>query len=310
MNKILNYIPLVILTAVVTSCAWTPEGHEKLANKLLSHPTISKMIEIAGFDKGKVIEYCKFGDLRGAHDFYNNGGWETIRNFNSFKQIYLMEAMAGSVDRLYPEEVKNPVFNLNLGFYNPRMIDGTIRYTLDKEQMLGLFLHNLTDCSVPSCHSPAGYVFCNKISELTFETDAQDDRIPEFTNIATYTLNNEDKAIIQMYSHLTDSSFNKFWSIYCDKFESEIVQYATDLKNHVEGNGYPFTTSAWLSEKCFTSEFKMALVALYSYIEHSKNYVSATSKKPLYNYKTILQECNGEKKTYSLGPIIGLLLVD
>ncbi len=75
---------------------WTPKGHKRLAEIILSHPTISTMLTTSGLNKEKIIKYCEEGDKYAAHDLYQNGGWyDGLKSWSSFKSVYLNDAKIG-----------------------------------------------------------------------------------------------------------------------------------------------------------------------------------------------------------------------
>ena len=83
---------------------WGYNPHKRLAQKILDYPPIAQIVEDAGLDRNKIVEFCERGDHRLAHDWYS--GFNTIKNWNSFKQTYLNDAVNAPVIKERPDEFK------------------------------------------------------------------------------------------------------------------------------------------------------------------------------------------------------------
>jgi len=89
------------------------------------------------------------------------------------------------------------------------------------------------------------------------------------------------------------------------KFENEILNYATMLKEHVDNNWYSSTTSAWLTPVCFKSLLEFSVPVVCKYIENTKQYITNSGKQP---GNTVPIVNNVPKAKSDLIPIFQLLL--
>jgi hypothetical protein len=310
--------------------AWTPAGHYRLAEMILSHPTISTMLSTSHLNKDKILAYCQNGDFWAAHDLYQNGGWGTIESWQSFKTVYLNDAQIGNVRKNAPTTWKYipSAYSLDRYYKNvstvtpgatyttvnaagqvitvtdpPTIIYTVEKYWVDAEQMFGLFLHNLTDCAVPVGHSPARELpHINGDAELSFELDAENDPITDIADIKYYSFTKTETALmLPNLNQITESQIGIFWSSFCSKFETEMLSYAQQLKDHIAW--YQVTESEWLSGVCFYSLLRFSELVTYKYLQYTKAY-----NTPGFDIPADMVVLSGKKTDIS--PIISLLLND
>ena len=326
----------VLGLAQVPVHAWTFGGHERLAEKILSHPLISSMLSTSKLDRETIVEFCRNGDTRGAHDFYRDGGWGGIKTWSSFTDAYLLDARIGTVRKSEPSQYKYLEITYNFSDYSklvctsgsgstqtitvggstltgrtptqPQTCNQEL-YWFSAEEMFGLFLHNLTDCSVPAGHTPARQILDNTLTETSFEAEAANDPIPAFSEASPYVFPPQE---IRTFfptgvDQVTEEQFAAFWAAYCGRFEQEVLACAARLKAHVEGSS-SLSQSEWLSGDCFKACLKLSVLATYMYLENTKAYTTESNQQPSYNFSGLYP--NGLVKEMDLTPFLQLLLVD
>lgn len=341
------FIFVTILGIQFSAFGWTSEGHKRLAEEILSHPTISQMITTAGLNKNRIIKFCKDGDKYAAHDLYDRGGWyDAFNSWQNFKSQYLNDAQIGNVRKDMPSEWKNPpeAYDLSEYWKNVETVipgathvttnnrgqvvtiqDPSIRtytwekYWIDQEQMFGLFLHNLTDCAVPVNHNPAASVFQSgkltiagiefdeKPTEDSFEATAYNNDIPSYPEI-TFITEDELSILLPNGNNTTDAEFNAFWANSLSSiFEKEIQSCAEALKQHVGGQG---STELTTSEWLTPRCFKALLKFAVPVVYKYVEYTNAyiSHTGKQPGYTIPTFSTNKPKVNADITPIINLLL--
>lgn len=329
------FLIIIILGMQFGVFGWTSNGHERLAEAILSHPTIANMIKTAGLNKDRILQYCADGDKYAAHDLYQNGDWYGgFKSWSSYKSEFLDDAKIGTVRKDMPSKWKYipEVYDLSVYYKNVETVtpgathtttdlygrtititDPAVRtlsiekYWIDSEQMFGLFLHNLTDCAVPVGHNPARTVFPGSgNTEKSFEATAANNNIPSLSEINLYTTN-EISAKYPNNGQLSDTQFETFWTEMATKFENEIINSAKELKTHVDNNWYYSTTSAWLTPACFKALLEFSVPVVCKYVEYTNAYISRSGKQPS-NTIPVVNIAELKKVNFNISPIIQLLL--
>jgi hypothetical protein len=227
-----------------------------------------------GWSKETVAEYaagCDTWKPFGEKEIFS--GWAAIGTYTSFQSQYLTYAKAGSktISRDYwvdmnGQEVPAPKPG--------EIIQGITRQHKEKtyngEELFGVLLHKVADCSVPLNHSPANE-WCSsdgigKLDEAAFEALATWDPVP----------NNSCQKYSIVYPPQEPYSISIYWNLYCQAFEDDMKVNAQNMCAHIAESWWVGSTSGWISEPCFEASVRLANVVLVEYIINSKEYLQST----------------------------------
>ncbi|MBN1942379.1 MAG: PEP-CTERM sorting domain-containing protein [Phycisphaerae bacterium] len=144
---------LAVLLSGTFAYGWGPIAHGRLAEVVLSHPTISPYLAQYGLDAGNIADMAWELDLPQWRDEYHHPAWETIRD-----SLWL-------TDDKWDE--------------------------LDEERRLAFLIHIACDAGVPLGHSPANDVWSDGVIEAMLE--ARVETWFTSPSITPYTGSYEDK---------------------------------------------------------------------------------------------------------------------
>jgi len=197
--------------------AWGPGAHRAIANRIMEDSYISNEIDLLGYSKSNIASEAAWGDVNMPSSVHHGAG-----------QYYNLKTEAA----------------LNASWMTWPI----------NETYAGWILHNIADVCVPSCHSPAGEIYCASWAENEFEAQGEAYSTPGWPSPAYYIANWWDYDIYTEYHH------------------QEILGLAQHFKNHNKSHWsckyFHVCQTDWIDPDCRRAAFKLGWNTFWWYLAY------------------------------------------